>query len=248
MTYLAFLLWFVIGPALVLGLALHWTGRGDQKVKIRLRRHWLGTSILALIALLWTTPWDNAIIAKGVWSYGSDRVLATVGLVPVEEYAFMILMPFFNAGVMGWFLAKEGPIPSNWRSPQPKARWRMLFFYGALWSAALAMLIAFEAAFYLSSILVWFIPPLLIQSLFDPACLLRHRRLVVAGTFLPTLYFSIVDALAIDRGIWTIHEATRSGLEIGNLPVEEAFFFFTTSLLLAQGLVLWHGLFHPSGK
>ena len=61
-------------------------------------------------------------------------------------------------------------------------------------------------------------------------------------TLVPTLYFSLADTWAINEGIWTIHEATRTGWEIGSLPFEEAFFFFITSLLLSQGLILWHSL------
>ncbi|MFO8026976.1 MAG: lycopene cyclase domain-containing protein, partial [Opitutales bacterium] len=86
-------------------------------------------------------------------------------------------------------------------------------------------------------------PPLALQAVFDPAAMVRNRRIIAVGTLLPTLYFSSVDALAIRSGIWELHAATRTGLEIGNLPLEEALFFFTTSLLLAQGLLLWHTLF-----
>ena len=41
------------------------------------------------------------------------------------------------------------------------------------------------------------------------------------------------------RGIWTITPETRSGLEIGNLPFEEALFFALTNLFVLQGLCLW---------
>jgi lycopene cyclase domain-containing protein len=247
MTYLSFLVCFVIAPSVLFAWLLHRAGRADRLSRIRLRRHWTGTLVLALIALVWTTPWDNAIIAKGVWSYGSERVLATVGLVPLEEYAFMLFMPIFNAGIMGWFFLRANVAPSRWRTAQPKARRRVGIVYGVLWVLGLSGL-AFEPAFYFSSILVWFIPPLVLQSLFDPSGLWRDWRLVAAGTLLPTLYFSLVDAFAIREGIWTIHDATRSGWEFGGLPLEEAFFFFTTSLLLAQGLVLWHGLFRDKER
>lgn len=242
MSYLSFLLCFVIAPALLLAVGLHWSARREAGAGLWLRRHWGGTAILALIALAWTTPWDNAIIAKGVWSYGADRVLGTIGLVPLEEYGFMLAMPFFNAAVLGFFLLRRPPAPSSWRRQQPRARRKALLIYAGLWLAGLACL-PFDGAFYLSAILIWFIPPLALQAAFDPAALVRNRRLIAVGTLLPTLYFSAVDALAIRSGIWELHAATRTGLEIGNLPLEEALFFFTTSLLLAQGLLLWHTLF-----
>ena len=247
MSYGVFLLCSVLLPALGLATALHWTARSSPVRRAWLRRHWVGTAILALIALVWTTPWDNVIIANGVWSYGEDRVIGTIGLVPVEEYGFMVFMPFFNAGLIGCLLLRRGVDGAHWRTPQPRARRRALFFYTGLWLVGLACLAA-EPAFYLSALLLWFVPPLALQAVFDPASLLRHWRLVAAGSLLPTVYFSVVDAFAIRSGIWQIHDATRTGLELGNLPIEEALFFFTTSLLLAQGLVLWHTLFNPAGK
>ena len=54
-----------------------------------------------------------------------------------------------------------------------------------------------------------------------------------------TLYLCFADAYAISEGIWTITPETRSGLEIGNLPFEEALFFALTNLFVLQGLFLW---------
>ncbi len=48
--------------------------------------------VLSLVAILYTGPWDNAIVANGVWSYGPGRVSGyLVGLVPIEEYCFYVL-------------------------------------------------------------------------------------------------------------------------------------------------------------
>ncbi len=245
MSYLFFLIGFVITPAVIMAACLHRAAGRHPHPGCPLRRHWLGTGILALIALLWTTPWDNLIIAKGVWSYGSDRVLGTIGLVPIEEYGFMVLMPFFNAAILGFLLRRGTIIGSSWRQAQMPGRRRTALIYGFLWLVGLACL-PFESMFYLSAILIWFVPPLALQALFDPAALRHHWRLVALGTLLPTFYFCLVDALAIHSGIWILHTATRTGIEFGNLPLEEALFFFTTSLLLSQGLVLWHTLFQPT--
>jgi len=100
-----------------------------------------------------------------------------------------------------------------------------------------------ETDYYLRAILLWFLPPLAIQAVFDPKALSGHWFLILVATLIPTAYFSLVDGYAIQNGIWTIHTATRTGLDLFGLPMEEALFFFTTSLLLARGLVLWHSLF-----
>jgi lycopene cyclase domain-containing protein len=241
MTYLQFLLLFVIVPGALLWAWVYLRPSPATPPGL-LRRHWIGCGLLALIALGWTTPWDNYIVARGVWSYGEGRVLGTIGTVPIEEYAFMLLMPVLNAAVLALALRRAAIGPSNWRSPQSGPRLKTAALYLGLWLAALIG-IQWEKNLYLCITLLWFLPPLAVQGLFDPRALLRHRRLVWTATLIPTLYLSVVDGYAIRDGIWTIHEATRTGLDILGLPFEEAFFFFITSFLLARGLVLWHSLF-----
>lgn len=60
---------------------------------------------LAAIAVVYTTPWDNYLVATGVWYYDPRLVLnRTIGYVPVEEYAFFILQAFLTGlfGVRLW--------------------------------------------------------------------------------------------------------------------------------------------------
>ena len=47
--------------------------------------------VLAALALLYTTPWDNYLVYKGIWTYPSDRVAISIGYVPLEEYSFFVL-------------------------------------------------------------------------------------------------------------------------------------------------------------
>lgn len=242
MTYFYFLLVFVVLPAVLITASFYlFVARADD-ARFPSTRHWCGTLILALIALIWTTPWDNLIIARGVWSYGEARVLGTIGLVPIEEYGFMFLMPFFNASILAFIIHRFPVQRTRWREAQRPARVRVLLIYCVLWLIALTCL-QFEKGFYLCSTLVWFLPPLALQAVFDPSALRRHRSRILAGTLAPTAYLCLVDAYAIHDGIWTIHSDTRTGIECFGLPFEEAFFFSITSWLLARGLVLWHSLF-----
>jgi lycopene cyclase domain-containing protein len=242
MSYLIFFVLFVFVPALLAAGSLQLRSKRLPSRRKWLYRHWVGTAILAVIALVWTSPWDQAIIERGVWSYGEGRVLGTIGLVPLEEYAFMFTMPFFNAALIGIYLVQRRVQATRWRESQKPARTQALLFYAALWLLALVAF-QFEPLYYLSITLLWFLPPLAIQSVFDPGTLRRHWFILAAGTLIPTVYFSIVDAYAIRDGIWTIHDSTRSGIDLFGLPMEEAFFFLITSLLLARGIVLWHSLF-----
>ena len=92
MTYGAFLLLFLVLPILALAVAL----------RRRMTRAWRwSVGAVALIAVLYTTPWDNFIVAQGVWSYPPDRVLGvTLGLVPLEEYVFFVLQVLLTGLVL----------------------------------------------------------------------------------------------------------------------------------------------------
>jgi lycopene cyclase domain-containing protein len=96
MTYLDFLLVFLAVPiALLLVL---WRREAP-------RWPWKVIAALAVVALLYTGPWDSAIIANGVWSYPVRRVLGpALGLVPAEEYGFYILQVVLTSIVTALFL------------------------------------------------------------------------------------------------------------------------------------------------
>jgi putative membrane protein len=47
---------------------------------------------LAIVALLYTTPWDNYLVANHIWTYPPERVWGIrLGWVPLEEYLFFVL-------------------------------------------------------------------------------------------------------------------------------------------------------------
>ncbi|MGH2441578.1 MAG: lycopene cyclase domain-containing protein, partial [Chloroflexota bacterium] len=64
--------------------------------------------LLSAVALLYTGPWDSAIIQNGVWSYGEHRVQGTlIGRVPIEEYAFYILQVCLTGVLTAAFLMRK---------------------------------------------------------------------------------------------------------------------------------------------
>jgi len=82
-TYLQFLVVFLALPIIGLLVALRRQGASVP---------WLAIGAVCLMALAYTTPWDNALIANGVWTYPAQRVLGVVlGVVPIEEYGFFVL-------------------------------------------------------------------------------------------------------------------------------------------------------------
>lgn len=240
MTYLQFLVIFVVAPAFFLAGLGYYMALGREAGN--LRWHWLGVAALAGIAFVWTTPWDNYIVANGVWTYGVDRVTAVIGYVPVEEYAFFILMPVLNGALFFCLLRASGGIRQEGANEFRNPRLLTCLVGGALMLGAVWLFRSGDRFFYLSTTLVWFVPPLMVQWCFDAPCLVRNWRLILLSTLLPALYLGVADYFAIQQGIWTISEPTRTGWDLLGLPLEEAFFFLIVSLLLSQGMVLWHRL------
>lgn len=241
MTYAQFLLVFLVLPIIAIMVGMLWAKKNVGLATIDLRYHWHGVLILAAIAFVWTTPWDNYLIARGVWDSPPDRVLGRIFYVPVEEYAFFVLMPILNGAVVVWFHKFQPKSTSTWRDSQKIERvaaacLAALLFCGGLYA------LRHESGTYLGLTLVWFTPPLLIQWMFDPRALWRGRWVVFAGTLIPSLYFGAADYFAISQGIWMISESRTTGLGLSQLPFEEVMFFAVTSLLLVQGIVLWHSI------
>lgn len=237
MTYSMFLLVFVIPPILVLAMIAVWRSSG----RIDLRRHLVGTGILVLIALIWTTPWDNYLVAHRIWTYGADRVVGTIWFVPIEEYVFIVLETILIACLLVLLIRPEIAGSSRWRSGQPILR-GLAFLVGSIAIGGGLLALRSDPGTYLGLILVWFAPPVLLQWLFDPLTLLRQYSTVLLGTMIPATYLTLVDSFALSDGIWNISPETVTGLNLGNVPLEEFVFFTVTSLLVTQGLVLWHSL------
>ena len=92
MSYGQFLVVFLVVPIVVLGFALR--GRFT-------RRYVTSVAALATVAFAYTTPWDNAIVALGVWTYDPELIAGPViGVVPLEEYLFYLLQTILTSLVV----------------------------------------------------------------------------------------------------------------------------------------------------
>jgi lycopene beta-cyclase len=229
MTYLQFHLIFILPPLLLLAL----TSRAPMR---RLGARALpALPGVVLLALVYTTPWDSELIRRGVWSYGPDRVVGTIGLIPVEEYLFFILQPLLT-GL--WFYRLAPPVGDDAQPATSGFRWGGAAVYAALALFGVWLLGRREGT-YLGMILAWAAPVLAAQWALSAGRIAAAPRAFVLGIAIPTLYLWMADAIAIRLGIWHISEAHTLGIGIGSLPLEEATFFLATNLLVVQGLMLF---------
>lgn len=279
LTYLEFVAVFVAAPVVLL-LA---TGTGIDR---RRRRAAAGIAVMLALALAYTTPWDNHLIAEGVWWYGDGTVLLRVWNAPVEEYAFVALQTLLAAlwlyrrplppsdpatesdlaGGEGTGSTTDRADPAGSEGAEPAtdpvvpdggvgsghadatgdgavAPDPVVGFLGAGVWLAVAVLGALGLSgetYYLGAILAWAGPVLGLQWAVGGSYLVAVRRHLAWAVGPPVVYLSFVDRLAIGWGLWTISPDHSTGLTVLGLPVEEGAFFLVTTLLVVQGLVLFH--------
>ena len=242
MTYFGFLALFLGIPLILLGGATYYDYHQNKKLPPTLhgRRPWLIILLLIIIAVLYTTPWDNYLVATGVWWYDPHLVTGLVwGWVPIEEYTFFVLQTLFT-GLWLLFLARRLLVPGFPFSPNNKVRWGITLITGLIWIVSVAILVTgWRPGIYLALELVWALPPIILQLAYGADILWHYRRLVLATILSTTLYLSFADALAIGSGTWTIDPAQSLNIFLGgHLPVEEFFFFLLTNTLVTFGMIL----------
>ena len=244
MTYFGFLVRFLGIPLLILGLLTWWDARQGRRLPAPFRTWAPGFVILAhvIVAVVYTTPWDNYLVATSVWWY--DPALVTgwvIGWVPIEEYTFFVLQTIM-AGLLWLFLAKRLVRDDDMMGSadrRPKLRYWSTGIVGIGWLMSVWLLFSgWRPGTYLALELVWALPPIMLQLIFGADILWRYRKLVFWTLIPTTIYLCIGDAMAIGSGTWTIDPAQSTGLMVGNLPVEEIIFFFVTTTLVVLGMTL----------
>lgn len=230
MSYFWFHLVFTLPPLLLVVLIQGRPIAGNEG-----KRASFALLLITLLALLYTTPWDNYLIWQGVWHYGIDCVVGTIGFVPIEEYLFFILQPLLTGLWLYWLL---GRLPE----PVGQEHYRIVRSFGTVFLVVLsltgALMLRWNHTTYLGLILVWAGPILALQWVVGARQIWVNSWAWLVGTIVPTLYLWVADRVAIAQGIWKISEEYTTGLALFSLPIEEATFFLLTNLMVVQGLLL----------
>ncbi len=101
MTYGSFLLIFLLPPTLLLVAGLR------RRIP---RRALLLPTVISVVAVLYTTPWDNYLVANRIWEYDPNRISGVLlGWVPLEEYLFFVLQPLLTGWWTLWILRGGAP-------------------------------------------------------------------------------------------------------------------------------------------
>ena len=247
MTYFTFLLIFVAIPIAVLSVVTivdyrrgHWLPARFVAIK-----PWLALLGLCVVALLYTTLWDNYLVASGVWYYDPALINGLViGWVPIEEYTFFMVQPVLT-GLWFFWLMRTMPCASSPVTAPHRVRVVGLVLFGSVWLVSTLLLAGtfvsadLKPLTYLTLELSWALIPVIIQTGFGGHILWRHRTVIAVAIATSTLYLSASDAVAISAGTWAISPQQSLDWLIGGvLPFEEFTFFLLTNVLIVFGLTL----------
>ena len=243
MTYFSFLGLFLAIPILIM-LGLTWRdARQGRQLPARFAAYsaWIILLVHVGLALVYTTPWDNYLVATSVWWYEPAKVTGIVlGYVPIEEYTFFLVQPVLTGlWLLFWLRRQPERVEQGWENG--RFRTVSLLILGVLWLGMVwILLIGWQPGTYLALILAWALLPIMLQVGFGGDILWRHRRVVLLGLLPITLFLAAADTLAIHDGIWTIDPAqTLNWLIGGILPFEEFLFFLITNVLVVFGMTLF---------
>lgn len=242
MTYFQFLGLFLVIP-LILMLYLNWRDQRAGKLISPVLRTWPAWGAVLLhvfIAVAYTTPWDNYLVASGVWYYPPERVVGLkLGYVPIEEYTFFVLQSLLTGSWLLW-LSRRLELPTATAPARVGLRVGVNLVLAAIVAWGVFELARGHApATYAALILVWSLPPIMIQIAWGGHLLWHFRRLVFTSLVSVTFYLAAADFLAIGDGIWTIDPAQSYNVFLfGVLPLEEFIFFLVTNILLVFGMTL----------
>lgn len=231
MTYLNFHLVFTLPPILgLIFLLIAWKGGNWLLKRVK------PIGLLALIAVVYTTPWDNYLVYKEVWSYGSERVLGTIGFVPIEEYAFFILQTLLSGLLL--LVVGEWKQPVDQPALRPRHRLAIAVFLGLVLLTGIVFL-GSDSMFYLGLIIVWALPIVLFQWLLGAEPIVESKRSWVPVVLLSTVYLGAADLFAISEETWSISSRYTTHFHLFGLPVEEALFFLLTNVMVVWGILLF---------
>jgi lycopene cyclase domain-containing protein len=242
MTYFGFLFRFLVLPIFVV-LAISWWDN-ERGIPTRGfsngRAVWIAIAVHVFLAVTYTTPWDNYLVATNVWYYNPNLVTGIVfGYVPIEEYTFFVLETVLS-GLWWWFLARRISPPKDDFKESKSARLSTFFVLLFTWGVFTFFFFSDDQPLtYLSITLFWALPAIFPQMLYGADILWHHRKLVALTILIPGIYLSLMDIVALKATTWSISPAQTTGiLFFGILPLEEVVFFFITNTLVAFGMTL----------
>jgi lycopene cyclase domain-containing protein len=230
LTYLQFHVVFTLP---LLALLWYLAPRYDR---VRRRRATLGIAILVAIAYAYTTPWISYMIRRGAWGYADGAVFVRALSIPLGEYLFFAIQTIIAAFALYIFDFDPAFRPGDfdWGPRIAGVAVGIAMVPVGLW-----LVFSDPSYLYFGGLLAWVGPVLALQWGVGGGYLARTPRVWLTVTFVPAVYFWIVDRIAIGMGTWYLSSELTTGVAVLGLPIEEMLFFTSANLMTVNGLVLF---------
>lgn len=197
---------------------------------------------LNVIVVLFTFPWDNNAIRWGVWDFPDDRLLLRLDRLPIEELAFFVLQTLQVSFLTLAFCAINPRIHDF----QPQLTIGTLSLAGVMFLLWIVVGISTQSwrkrnrqVTYAWHLLYWFSPVIIVQWIIAGDLLSARYNEILAATFTIGTILSVSDVWAVRKGVWYFDHSQVTGHYVAKiLPWEEVAFFYTTSLLVSQSILL----------
>lgn len=236
MTYAKFHL--IFNAPLLLLLAL-WPGQALWQAP-----YFFPCLVLLAVVMIFTSPWDNYAVARGIWGFPREKFSFRLGWLPVEEYAFFIIQSLEVMLLQALLFAAL---------PQAESLHKIQLLSPTLWIPCAVFFFLWMAVgfakrglrhrspryHYAWHLFYWFLPVILIQWIIAWPIFLPRLDLILIPTVLIGTWLSFADYIAIGKGIWHFDEKQITGWKLrGLMPWEEVAFFYLTSLLVSQSFLM----------
>jgi len=205
---------------------------------------WGATAVTLAIVYAFTVPWDNWAVKRRIWDFPEDKFLFRILHLPIEEYAFFGLQSLMTIG-LGLALephlptlALDLPRPPIWATGFVALGWGLLGWKTWSWPGR------FGRPAYAYHMLFWMLPVVVMQWVLGPDILGPRLPLIATVVAAVGTYLTLADVLAVRWGLWFFDDRQVTGPRLFRvLPWEEAVFFYLTTLLVIQSLLLWRAAF-----
>ena len=193
--------------------------------------------VLAVVAVIFSTAWDNIIASRGVWTFEASSMVLTLGHIPLEEYLWFIdhtiLASFWVLTL--WSSKKKLSLPL----PSPKRAIRIIGTVLFLITMIFGLwLVQSDRSFYLGVILCFMCPIWGFLWWLGGHLLLQQYREWIWGIMVISIYLIFLDSWAILEGIWFISDQYTTGINLFGIKLEQILIYSTTTALVVTTQVV----------
>ena len=198
--------------------------------------------LLFLAVGLFTSPWDNAAVKKGIWGFPDHQHRFKINYLPIEEYLFFFIQTVLVILSTRWAYLTFPSLSLHLETTLTPLKGVMCLLLFLIWfflGRSLHQKPLAPRWNYTVHLFLWFSPLILLQWIIGYELFAPRLPFLLLLSMAWGLYYTLCDLVATAQGIWHFDSQQIHGTKILNiLPWEESAFFWITSLLVAQSYIL----------